>query len=1142
MAGSDESGNGLSVQFVPSLNDILPFVVEFLNDRSDRDLFETDHIIVPTVGVRAWLRQQIALRVGVGGPDRTDGVAANISIGFPGALDSLLGRGWWQVDPWDVEDLTMHVLRVISVSDPLYDAHVARLGGGLRAARAIADLFDRYNARRPSMIREWEAGNAVLSPEVGTEVAAGEHTVVMPPIDPADVWQWHVWRRVREEIGTPPWPVRVRQIGADVQSLRDSLQLPSRLLVAGLQTLSVRHIEVLTTLARVIPIHIVMVHPSPELARTWDAMCQAVPLSPGIAPSRPADEQIDESVDELVGSWLRGSRETQMVLASQGVTTILAPSSTPRSDDALLGRVTNSVLTGVASPGAHSPADMSVRIHRAHNLSRQVEVLRDALLHAFHDIPDLQPHDVVILCADIEAAAPLIQSAFAKSFPVGAGRVSLPVVVADRGLRHVDDGAQLLNDLLRTVRGRFGIADVLAIATSPIVMKNFGTGADDVSVWMRVIENATVTWGIDGDHRIRHGLGVHVGAHTWGSALERALLGAALADGEPGPELGNVVPLAEVDSADIDALSVLTRIIAVLAELEEKTSHFSKNGDGATISDWGDAVENALTSLCDPTGGDLDNALESIHAMRGSIPQSEDTIPVRFDHYATLLGDSLSQAPGRQPMRTGAITATSMVPLRGVPFRVVCLVGLDEGTLASGETEGDDLSTRQAFAGDPEPRLDQRRAILDSVCAASDRVIITCNGRSIRDNTSLKLITPLAEFVDLCVRCGVDRLPPDHETTSIEHSHPRHFSSPRNFQAGDVVPDIVWSHDVSALQSLHRSTPMSGPKSDSTPNVQDRVTLDRLRRFVDDPLRTFLQEGLDVSTYVPDAGDESAVIPLSVTKTQVMELTQDLFAARRSGFADAQWTTVQETTGNLPVGHFKTAVLSTVVGRVDSLRSLADAWGIDTLRDDTMDVEIDTGHGVIVGSVAVQWAENGRVVLNPFLRRGRQVEPEQAATTLLVLRAAGVLFDGSFVLSVHKDDDKCQVRFVDLHESIDKARAIDKLARILQLRSRALTRPFPLFGGTANALIADPAKAVKQFDLAVRADRYPSSGECLLYGPQPVFDAVYPANGAEREFFADYFAAVPVRDEATGKELDKQQGRIAPVTKGPKPIQRYVFG
>lgn len=1143
MTGGTTGTHNLTVRFVPDLASVLPTVESFLADREGRDLFEPDHIIVPNAGVRAWLLQQIADRTGctvsADGRSRADGVAMNIEIEYLGAIDRLLGRERGAVDPWDVEHLTMSVLGVVATPDPLFADQVERLGGGLRAARAIADRFDRYNARRPAMVEEWEKGNAVLSPEVGAAVGegehAGEHLVTLPPLAAEDMWQFELWQRVRRAVNCEPWPVVVRRV-IDSGTAHGPGGLPSRLLVAGLQSLSVRHAQALRALSRWIPVTVVMVNPSPVLAGRWSHAAAGLPVTPGIAPLRDPDERFDDTVDPLVESWLRGSREMQAVLASQGIG--CEASETPGAPplDSLLARVKATVVTGTATDGGFDPADMSLRLHRAHNLARQVEVVRDAVLHALVDIENLEPHEIVVLCADIAAAAPLVKSAFAKEYIINGEPRTVPVVVADRSLRQVDPGSQLLADLVRAVRGRFPVADVLAVATSPVVMRHFQAGSDDVAAWRRFIDNAVVRWGLDADQRARRGVSLGVPAHTWSLAIERALLGAVLDDGEPQPGLGGVVPMENLDSADVRPVSVLARIVSVLAVLEETVTSGER-----TVTGWCEAVENALCELCDPSTGGLDDALGALASMSAAVPDGADTVPVRFDHFADLLVELVEQVPGRQPLRTGAVTVTSMIPLRSVPFRVVCLVGFDEGTGSAGEAEGDDLAERQRFVGDVDPRLDGRRAILDAVCAASERVVITCNGRNIKDNKELPLITPLAEFVDLCIRCGagiVDEVP------VIEHLHPRHFLSPRNFVAGGVVPGIVWSHDsvtAAAIGGAAASGPAGGAAFGVIPAPAGEIPFAGLERLRRNPLRTFLNDGLRIDTWKDTPEDEPATVPLQVDNDRIIELAQDLLAARLSGFDDAQWKKVQETTGNLPVGEYKVPVTRHVTAVVDSLAAVALGWGFDTGAVETLSISVPVGNATVTGAVKVHRTLENLLVFDPFLRGGRELSVESAALVMMCLVASGEVFDGALVLSHHARDQKTQARFVGLDTAVTRAVAASRVANLVGLLHRAVAAPFPMFGDTWSLLSdPDPAGAVHAFDSCLRSDRYPSSPESLLYGPRPRFDAVYPDPGAERQFFADLIRAVPQRDAVLGKAA----GSVKP----PNPSKtvktlatRYVF-
>ena len=225
----------MRIEYVSRLDDICEPAAAFL--ASGQDIFECQHIVVPTMGVKAWLTSQLATRLGVSKPGALDGVVANVDISFPGTLNRLL-HNRSGIDPWAVEHLTFHVLQVLSGTNA-YDVHIARAGGPLLAARTIADRFDRYHMRRPAMIRKWEEGIPVLSPTANDDVRSGER--VINSLSPSDVWQFHLWREVRKLINEPSPPTR---------DLEATAQVPSSILVAGLQTLNLQQIQVLQHLAK----------------------------------------------------------------------------------------------------------------------------------------------------------------------------------------------------------------------------------------------------------------------------------------------------------------------------------------------------------------------------------------------------------------------------------------------------------------------------------------------------------------------------------------------------------------------------------------------------------------------------------------------------------------------------------------------------------------------------------------------------------------------------------------------------------------------------------------------------------------------------------------------------------------------------
>src|SRR5690606_36673804 len=69
----------------------------------------------------------------------------------------------------------------------------------------------------------------------------------------------------------------------------------------------------------------------------------------------------------------------------------------------------------------------------AHSAVREAEILHEVLLHYFAPLPGLVPADVVVLCADLDRAAPVIEGVFESAPP----ERRIPVAVRG-GARGVD--------------------------------------------------------------------------------------------------------------------------------------------------------------------------------------------------------------------------------------------------------------------------------------------------------------------------------------------------------------------------------------------------------------------------------------------------------------------------------------------------------------------------------------------------------------------------------------------------------------------------------------------------------------------------------------------------------------------------------
>ena len=1094
-----------TVRFVSRLEEVVEPAARFL--AADRELFAVPRVVVANAGIRSWLSAELAARLGARGAD--DGVIAGVDLCYPAALARLIQPGVpADDDSWALARLTFAVLGVIATRADR-DALVARYGGPLRAARAFAERFDVYHVRRPEMIRAWAEGRATLSP-------TAEHPRDPAPLPAAARIQFDVWREVQRALAAvPPPPCRDLETAGSVPDV----------FVAGLERLSCRQIQWLDALAERSRVEVVLVHPSPALERHWAAA--APPATPGLVPER-REQPRDPGVDPLVATWLRGARETQWLLASQGIAAEAPPDVPPTAATTLLSRLKQTVTHGLTSVvELFDPEDDSVRIHRCHNLGRQADVLADAILHACRELPDLRPHEIAIVSPCIAEAAPHLEAVFARPPRHGSG-AALPLVVADRDVRELGPGAELLADLLALVRSRYAVEAVLAVAAHPLVLARFGLDDDAIAVWDRCLERTRIRWGLDAAQRQTAGLDApELRAHTWMLGLEQMLLGGTLPDAAPREELGGVVPLDDLEPAQLDAIAALVTIVGIVADLDAATT------TDRPVGDWCDLIEDALARLCGGEAADLVDPLRELETFR----RAANDVAVPFADVKALLGDALDAASGRQPLRTGAITATSMVPLRGVPFRVVCVIGYDDRAVSPGESQSDDLVTAQDLLGDVDPRLEVRRGLLDCLLAARDRLIVTCTGMDVSTNETLPLATPLAELVDFARRHGVPDVEHKGEPhAAIEVFHPRHAVSPGNFTAGTLHPRQPWSHDATACAAaatLRKPVPEVATVA-ARPAAIVTVELTRLEEMLHDPLAPFVRRTLDIDTWRDDATHPPATLPLDIAAWEERRLTADLLDVLATAADDdatvteavADWGAAMQAGGRLPCGAFGTAKRDEIATVARAFVAHAAELGLPLATGRAHDVRLAAGRFQIVGQLAEVHQAAGRILLvRPESLDARRFRRPRLTAGLFLLAAIadGLGVREAQVVGRHEDWSPgvtgavTIARAIRAAPEIDAAEARRRLARLCELLELAAAAPRGGFGEAAAAVVGDPAgdAGPRAFARFVNDEyRYPASLERTVYGPRPEFGQVFFPESPELLFHAAIAGLVEI--ESTG--------------------------
>ena len=906
-------------------------------------------VSVPSRGIERWLTQRLSAHLGAT-PGRHDGVCANIDFPFPGTVVNgalALAAGTEpDSDPWLPQRAVWPLLEVVEtnfdepwlapLAQHIRNSETVAESKRFSSIRHVADLFDRYAVHRPEMVRGWAEGTQ------------GE--------DEAD-WQVRLWRLLRARIGQPSPAERLVEACQRLRDEPEILTLPPRLSLFGLTRLPASYLDVLEAMGAERNVHLFLLHPSPAL---WER------LEPVVGPTsrhvlRSEDPTAGAARHPLLQSWGRDAREMQLVLGSavphgEGPTETIRP-ATPT----LLEQIQDDVRAD-RSPAGSAGGDVdlrpmlddddnSIRVHSCHGRGRQVEVLRDAILHLLEDDPSLEPRDIIVMCPDIETFAPLIQATFGGRGLEGEStdpERTLEIRLADRALRQTNPVMGVLAEVLELSSARITATEVLDLAGRDPVRRRFRFSDDDLYRLEEWVNGAFVRWGFDAAHRSSFQL-EGIAANTWQAGLDRILLGVTMAE-ERQRLFGDTLPLDDVDSGDIDLAGRLAEFLERLQGGLDKLAGFRP------VAEWAATLAELSDSLVATTPGDAWQRAQLkavLDELVGEATEDEvvSAVDLSCDDVRSILSERLRGRPTRANFRTGHLTVCTLVPMRSIPHRVVCLLGLDDGSFPRHiERDGDDLTARHPRVGDRDARSEDRQLLLDALLAAQDHLVVTYSGRDERTNLRRPPAVPVGELLDVVERTV--RTPTGRAREAIVLEHPLQPFDKRNFERDELVPNGPWSFDAlhlagarAALASRHDAPPFLERPLD--PPVSGPIGLDQLERFVRHPVRAFLRERLDI--WVGDrTRDFEDAIPIDLSGLERWQIAERVLQERLGGASLDACLDAERARGALPPGQLAVAELNQITAPLDDLV----AAGLHASPAMSQDVHVDLADGrSVVGTV-----------------------------------------------------------------------------------------------------------------------------------------------------------------------------------------------
>jgi len=866
----------LSLYHAPDLETLGQLACRLLA-QPQADVLAPARVVVPSQGIGRWLTLQLA---------REQGIAMHLDVQLPSSFVWGLARQVLGALPeqsaFNPQAMTWRLYDWLC--EPVNLARAERLerylqGGDerrrLALAAKIADVFDQYLLYRDDWLAAWERG-------------------ALCDLGPDEAWQALLWA----ELTRDGHPHRARLLGELLARLHDDAPiegLPERLLVFGISSLPPHHLRVLEGLARHTEVVICALNPCRE---AWGEIRDVRELANSEV--SPDDWYLDVGHPLLASLGKQGRDFFDSLLGQIAEEHGIYPQDAELCDDSLLHALQNDILRlRTRSPDerlALREDDRSLELHIAHSPLREVEILHDQLLARFAADPDLSPDQVVVLTPDIERYAPFIEAVFARR----EGAPYVPYSLADRSLRAETPLIEAFLGLLGLPESRFAAEEILAWLEQPAIARRAGIEPEDLPLLRDWLRQAGVRWGRDGQHRAALDLPAD-DAFTWRQGLDRLLLGFAAPPqlaGDGLPLLGDSLPLDALEGARGQLLGRLWAFVEQLAGLAERLQQ------ARPLADWALDLQGLIDALFDEreAGDTLLQLSQACAALGRQAADAGIARPLELALVRQQLGSALESGSGASGFLTGAVTFCTMVPMRSLPFRLVCLLGLDDGALPRRTpAPGFDLIARRPRRGDRARRLDDRYLFLETLLSARDGLYLSYVGRDPRDNAELPpsvLVSELLEAVDLT---AVE--PQSTASARITVEHPLQPFAPGNFERSGPRQGFAgaWFRAAQRLAEAPAEAPafiqrLPEPDADWL-SIEPGQLLQCFRH----PARFLLEQRLGLRLADAEEGI-AADEPFSLERSAYLGLRQLALQAVERGWSEEQERRVARAAGWLPPG------------------------------------------------------------------------------------------------------------------------------------------------------------------------------------------------------------------------------------------------
>jgi len=931
---------GLAVIHSNQLESLRDLIVAWIQAHPLAPL-ENEIVLVQSNGISQWLK--IAL-----GEDEGLGICAAIAPQLPGrflwgAYQAVLdGEEVPDTSPFEKSAMAWRLYRLLP--DLLDDERFIALRQFLdddtdarkrhQLAGVLADLLDQYQVYRADWLRDWAEGLDQLRD------AHGEPQ----PMPEEQVWQAALWRAILQDVpeqhrGTSRALLHERFIAKLENATQCPADLPRRIIVFGISSLPQQMVKALSALAQYCQVLLCIHNPCRYY---WADIIEHKELLKAERrrqkhkASMPADlkqEDLHIHANPLLAAWGKQGRDYVRQLDEfddpehyrawfQRID--LFDDFGEEGRRSLLQQVQQAVLDLAPLPEdprqrASVEADDSLVFQIAHGPQREVEILHDHLLALFAasqktDRP-LLPRDIIVMVPDIDTYAPHISAVFGQ-IDFSDPRF-IPFSLTDQSERGHNPLMVALETLLHLPDSRFAVSDLMDLLDVPALRERFRIDESDLPVLRRWVEDSGIRWGLDAKQRESLGLIADLEQNTWRFGLRRMLLGYAVGSGAA---FGGIEPYDEIGGLDASLVGPLAALLDTL------DAYWRLLRESATPKVWARQLRRLLEAFFEPAGDrdqlTLERLEESLSAWEEVCleVELEEELPLSVVREAWLSG--VDEATLTQRFLAGRVNFCTLLPMRAIPFQVVCLMGMNDGDYPRSHMpmSFDLMGNAKGYRpGDRSRREDDRYLFLEALLSARQRLYLSWVGRSVQDNSERPASLLVGQLRDyLAAGWVLGSIPLGEEAedggqallNKLTVAHPLQAFSPRYF-----LPPTEQGYDprlythAHEWRSAHEDWTLASASA-LPAFVQDApLTLETLGLFLRHPVKAFFNQRLKVWFEQESAASEDAE-PFGFDRLEQFGLGEQLLHAALSAepeLAEPAFTAQKEQQareGRLPLAGF----------------------------------------------------------------------------------------------------------------------------------------------------------------------------------------------------------------------------------------------